>query len=926
MPRRVNQSAITAAVVSGVILLGGGLAGCNRTQSAQALLSDATQFQQKGDNKAALIQLKNASVQEPNNAEARLRLGMLYNDVGDSVSAEKELRKANAVGAAAATTLPALAQALLAQGKFQMVLDETQAASAKGDAAILSLRGQAYLGLREPAKAKEAFDQALKAQPGQLDALLGLARLAQAEKHSDEAMALTEQAIAAHPNDADGYFFKGLLLKAQGQQAQARAAFDKTLALKPAHRSAHLERAYLGITAQNFAAAQTDIDAARKTTPDNLMVVYTQALLDYTQGKYKAANDGLLKVLRVAPEHMPTILLSGATQLKLNSLPQAEQQLRKYLENAPADNYARKLLVTTLLQERRPGDAAAVLAPLVKETSQDPQVLALAGEINMQSRDFAKASENFQKASLLVPNAAALHGSLGMSKLGQGDNEAAIRELERATSLDAKSLPAGMALVRTEIALKHYDKALAAAKALEKELPDNPVVFDLEGGAYMGLKDVPNARASFEKAVKLKSDYFAAVLNLAQIDIIEKKPDDAKKRMEAFLEKNKKDVPAMTALAELATAQHHPEEATKWLEKASSENPDAIAPALRLAANHLAMGRKQQGLLVARKLQTANAANPEVLELLAQAQVANEDTNGALETLSKLVNVVPKRAAPHFQMALLHAKLNNLPAAEQDLNAALALEPNFTPALAAKAELAVQQGKPDQALAIARQMQKADPKSPRGYGLEGDLLLKQSKFAPAARAYEQASARADEPLTMIRWHQATKGAGQAKEADARLAQWLAAHPADVLVPLYLGETAMASKQYKPAIAQYQAVIKQQPNNTMALNNLAWAYYQEKDARALATGEQALRLDPNNPAAMDTVGWILTEQGNVARGLPLLKKAAALAPQAPELHYHLAAGLNKSGDKAGARAELEKLLASNKPFAAADEARALLKQL
>ena len=926
MPRRVNQSAITAAIVSGAILLSGSLAGCNRTQSAEALLSDARQFQQKGDSKAALIQLKNASAQEPNNAEARLRLGMLYNDLGDPVSAEKELRKASAAGAAAATTLPALAQALLAQGKFQMVLDETQAASAKGDAATLSMRGQAYLGLREPAKAKEAFDQALKAQPGQLDALLGLARLAQAEKHNDEAMALTEQAIAAHPNDAEAYFFKGLLLKTQGQPAAARGAFDKTLALKPAHRTAHLEKAYIEIMEHDFAAAQADTDAARKITPDTLSVLYTQALLDYTQGKYKVANDGLLKVLRVAPDHMPTILLSGATQLKLGSLPQAEQHLRKYLESAPTDNYARKLLATTLLQERRPGDAAAVLAPLVKESTQDPQVLALAGEINMQSRDFGKASENFQKASLLAPNAAALHGSLGLSKLGQGDNEAAVRELERAAALDGKSLSAGMALVRTEIALKHYDKALAAAKALEKELPDNAIVHDLKGGAYMGLKDVANARASFDKAVALKSDYFAAVLNLAQIDIIEKKPDDAKKRMEAFLDKNKKSVSAMTALAELAMSQHHPEEASTWLEKASSDNPDAVAPALRLAAHHLAMGRKQQALLVARKLQTANAANPEVLGMLAQAQLANDDKNGALETYSKLANVAPKLAAPHFQMARLHAMLNNLPAAEKDLNTALALEPNFAPALVAKADLAVQQGKPDQALAIARQMQKAEPKSPRGYGLEGDLLLKQSKFAAAARAFEQATARADEPLTMIRWHQASKGAGQLKDADARLAQWQAAHPADVLVALYLGETNMTNKQYKPAIAQYQTVIKQQPNNTVALNNLAWAYYQEKDARALDTGEQALRLDPNNPATMDTVGWILTEQGNVARGLPLLKKAAALVPQSPELHYHLAAALNKSGDKAGARAELEKLLASNKTFASADEARALLKQL
>jgi putative PEP-CTERM system TPR-repeat lipoprotein len=925
MPRRVNTLAITAAVVSGAIMFGG-LAGCNRSQSAESLLSEAKQYQQKGDSKAALIQLKNASALNPDNAEARLRLGMLYNDLGDPLSAEKELRKAATLGASAGATLPALGQALLTQGKFQNVLDDTQAASSKGDAAILSLRGQAYLGLRESTKAKEAFDQALKAEPGQLDALLGLARYAQMDKNGAEALALTEQAVAKHPNDAEAWFFQGLLLKAQGQTEPALAAYDKTLALKPDHRTAHIEKAYIEIVSSKYDAAQADINAARKTTPDNILVFYSQALLDFTQGKFKSANDGLLKVLRVAPEHMPTILLAGATQLKLGSLPQAEQHLQKYLENAPTDVYARKLLATTMLQQHRPAAAAAVLAPLLKAPTQDPHLLALAGETNMQARDFTKASEYFQKASALAPDASALHGSLGLSKLGQGDSDGAVRELERAASLDTKSLPAGVALVRTELALKHYDKALAAAKALEEELPNDPLVHDLKGGAYMGLKDVASARASFEKGASLKSDYFPAVMNLAQLDLLEKKPEDAKKRLQAFLEKNKMNVNAMTALAELAMAQKHPEEATTWLELASSENPDAPVPAVRLGTHYLGTGQKQKALTLARKLQTENAANADVLGLLAQAQIANDDKNGALETYSKLANVVPKKAFPHFQMAQVHAMLNNLPAADQDLSNALALEPNFVPALVAKAEIAAQRGKPDQALAIGRQLQKIADKSPLGFSLEGDILLKQGKSAPAARAFEQALARANTAMTMIRLHQAMKGAGQVKEADARLAQWQKEHPSDVLTTLFQAETSMASKQYKPAIAQYQSVIKQQPNNVIALNNLAWAYYQEKDARALETGELALRLDPNNPATMDTLGWMLTEQGNVARGLPLLKKAVSLAPEAPDLRYHLAFGLNKSGDKAGARAEIEKLLASNKPFAQADEARALLKQL
>ena len=72
--------------------------------------------------------------------------------------------------------------------------------------------------------------------------------------------------------------------------------------------------------------------------------------------------------------------------------------------------------------------------------------------------------------------------------------------------------------------------------------------------------------------------------------------------------------------------------------------------------------------------------------------------------------------------------------------------------------------------------------------------------------------------------------------------------------------------------------------------------------------------------------MLVEQGDTARGLPLLQKASSQAPNAMEIRYHLAQALHKSGDKAGARRELDKLLASDTPFAHADEARALLKTL
>ncbi|MET0858599.1 MAG: tetratricopeptide repeat protein [Telluria sp.] len=152
------------------------------------------------------------------------------------------------------------------------------------------------------------------------------------------------------------------------------------------------------------------------------------------------------------------------------------------------------------------------------------------------------------------------------------------------------------------------------------------------------------------------------------------------------------------------------------------------------------------------------------------------------------------------------------------------------------------------------------------------------------------------------------------------------HPADGRVLLYKAETLMADHKFKPAAAQLEATLKQQPANIVALNNLALAYQQLQDTRAAQVAEAAYKLAGDQPVIMDTLGWILVEQGDTARGLPILQKASAKAPQARDIRYHLAMGLYKAGDQAAARKELQMLMAGNMQFVQADDVRALLKQL
>jgi putative PEP-CTERM system TPR-repeat lipoprotein len=922
MKYQLSTGKLSAAVMCAIVALGTSLSGCNAKKPTAELLNEAQQYVQKGEQKAALIQLKNAVAQSPEDGEARLRLGMLHMEMGDIVSADKELRKAARLGIAPARTLPLLARAMQAQGQFKQLLDEITPEAAKGSAPLLAMRGDAWLALGEADRARDAYEQALATNPRLGEALTGLARHAVMQRDKEAAERYTAEALAKDPDNPEVWMFSGTMLRAQGKPEQALAAFDKALALSPGHRTAHVEKAYIEIDQGKFAAAKTDIDAAAKSAPRSLLVAYTQAMLDFTQGKFNAAQESVQKVLRSAPDHLPSILLAGAVELNLGATQQAEQHLRKYLEANPENVYARKLLAQVLLKGAQPGDALAALAPALKGPTDDAQLLALAGESYMQVREFDKASAYFEKAAALAPKAAIVHTSLGLSRLNQGEHDKAVSELQLATELDPKSTSAGFALVQAQLSLKQYDKALATVRKLEQAQPESAPVQNLKGGVYLSKGDIAAARAAFDKAVALQPSYFTAVTNLVRLDLDDKKPDAAKARFATFLKTEPTNYGAMAGLAEIAMLQGKQDEATAWLEKASNANPDAIAPAVKLGTQYLRTKQPQKALSLASKFQTANPANADLLELLGQAQLANGDAAAALETYSKLVNVLPKSALAQMRLASAHAVLKNLDAAAQDLKRATELQPDLVDARVAQVELAMSRGKADEALAVARQLQQRPAQATLGHTLEGDIQLSQKKAALALPAYKKAFVATPSPQILVKIAEVTKALGKDKDVRPMLAQWHKTHPDEPVVAMYLAETHLAQKEFKAAIALLQDILKTSPNNPVALNNLAWAYQQDKDPRALATAEQALKVSTDSPAVMDTLGWLLVEQGNTQRAMPLLQKAAALAPRSAEIRYHLAYGLSKAGDKAGARKELDKLLAENQSFAQAEQARSL----
>lgn len=903
------------------------LASCNSARDTNALMAEARQYRGQGETKAAIIELKNALQKTPDDARARLLLGEVYIDAGDAVSAEKEVRKAEALGMAAVEIMPRLGKVLLMQGQYQKLLDDIKPDPASPhQTGLLVLRANAYLGLGDKAQAQTLYDDLLAKNPDLAEAMLGQARIAAMSQRLDLATQAIERALAKHPDNIECLRFKGDLLRLQGQDAAALQAYKQVLTLQPNNTQAHIDSAALLIQGKKLVEARAEINAARKNAPNSLPVIYTQALLDFQEAKYPAARDALQQILRVAPDQMQSLLLMGSVQLAMGSYLEAEISMRKFLDANPRHVYASKRLAGLLIKNGKTDDAIAVLEPVLADNRTDVELLALAGQAQMQAKHFTKAADYFQTASDLAPQTASLHTSLGLSRLGAGDSARAVAELEQASALDDKNGRAGILLVMTYLRSQQYDKALSAVAAMERLDGKNPLVQNLKGGILLSKRDLAGARAGFERALALDPFYLPALENLAHMDLAEKKPEQARQRYEAALAKDKKNVGLMMALSKLAAGQNNNAEAVRWMERATADHPEALTPGILLANLYLRSGEKQKSLKLAQALLTSHPADPDALNLLAQNQIANGNYDAGLDSYTKLAALQPGSAVVQLHLAYAQVALKDRDGALVSVKKALRLKEDWFEAQVLAVSLLVENKNYPEALAIAQAVQRQRVELPAGLTLEGDIWMAQHKPQDALRAYEQAFKMSKLPPLAIKIHQALLLAGKTKEASLQAAQWLQQHPTDLSVRLYLASADLANGEYKPAINLFEAIVRQDPKNVVALNNLAWAYQHEKDERALATAERAYQLAGANPGILDTLGWILLDKGDTGRALPLLQKAKAGAPDATEIGYHLGLALMKSGDKRAARTQFEQLLAANKDFPKRPEVKALLESL
>lgn len=897
---------------------------------SNSYFQEAQQAIKDGNGNEAIIHLKNSVRADPDNVEARFMLGQFHIQRGDLPGAEKEFREARSRGMEDDKVLPFLAQTLLSQGKSKELLAEINTDSMKGEAKIVghTLRARAHLVDNDIPKAKAEIEVARPAADNVAPFHATEAEILQREGDFPAAEKAIDRAIAINPKSGQAFWLKGELRRVQKDLPGSLEAYNKGLELDKNSFQVLISRAFVFLGLNRFEEAEADVDAVLKRSAEMPMALYLKAALLAQRNESEKALKTLQPVEFRMASFMPAVYLMANLNLKLNRIEGALNYAERYHAANQNKPDAIKLLSAVYLRQKRFPDALKLLKPHEDEDGfkDDIYYLQLLGNSYLAVSDFPSASKAFKTLQKIKPDDTSVREQLAITSLGMGEQDSAVRELEALAEGKDGSDRVNLLLIITHMRNKQYAKAEEAAANFVKQRENNGIAHNLLGSVLLAQNKRPEARASFEAALKAEPSFSPAILNLAQLERMENRPEEARKLLIAHLEKNKGDEKVLLQLADISIAEKDMDGAVSWLQKAVEGNPKSEGARIRLIEQQVRLNKAEAALQTANDLITIAPESPAALNVLAQVQILNKEVASGVATYRKLVNIVPTAPQGHLLLGKALMLNDNIAEARAAFDEAIKLAPDSPDARAERISIELKDRGAEAAVKMAENFRDEKPENPMSHITLGDLYMRVEKYADASKVFEKAQELKPSGGILRRLYVAQIREGKEDEAFAKLRKWTDKNPDDWDSRLVLSTEMIRRGNLDDAVLENEALNETFPGRPVILNNLGWLYARKGDPRGIALVRTAYELAPNAPEIQDTYGWLLVKDGKVKEGLEILGKAAKALPKAAEIQYHYAAALAQSDKKAEALEILTRALADKSAFDERAEAEALLKTL
>ena len=860
-------------------------------------MSSARESLKKGDLKAAQIDLRNAVRSDPQNAEAHFLLGRVAIELGDPVAGEREASAALERGYDPRQAAPLLAQAMLAQNKNTELLERLKPEGKDGalDAAILVARGYAQIALHRPEDAQKSFADAEAAAPNAVEPLLADARLAVARNDLQGAQEKIDRAINAQPKSSEAMLAKSQLLRLKGDATGAMAVLDTLISDQPSITQARLDRADLALAMGKIELARSDVNIVLKGSKGNIQGLYLDAVLKAQANDFKAADEVLQRIQNYLSRIPRGYFLRAVVKEQLGQYEEAEDAARKYLAKAPNDLAAYKVLARILFIKRRPDLVVDTLAKVTESGKADAEAYDLLGRAYAATNRPADAIVNFQRAEALAPNDVGLQTRLAAVRMGQGDVDAAVGDLEHTLELAPKMPVVAETLFFAAMATGDLVRTAAILEKIEAAQGDTEVVRNLAGLFKMAKLDLPGAEAIFRDGIAKSAAFIPAQVNLARVLAMTGRQAEAEKVLTDILKKQATSEPALSMLASTFAQSNRMVQALNLLDNAHRSEPKNVRITTSLGDLYIRSGAPQKALDLLGSENAASASTTEMLSLRAAAQLALGQKKDARDTYSELLKKDPSVVGARRQLIALLIEAGDFESARALLSAGIVASPRNYQFYQDLAMIDLRSTGIQAALATADRLASQDRDFAMITALRGDIFMAANRAQDAINAYKDAMTTAPSTTLATRLASAQLRAQQPDDAIKTLRDWVAKNPTDEVVLEQLGEIEISQNRLPEAMEYLETILKRKPHDAVALNNLAWVYQQLGDARAVDLARQAYVLSPGAQTA-DTLGWILTASGNAETGVALLRQASTEAANDPRVQYHFAVALKDTGKK------------------------------
>ena len=919
----LRQGGATAALAIGLLI---SFPGWAASAESPKYYDDAVARLERNDIAGAIIQLNNALQSDPTMLAAHVLLGKARLRNGDAAGAEASFDKALRLGVDRAEVALPLAEAYVAQGKLDALLERImpEGLPRQSQVDLLIMRGNAQADKGNTAGALRAFDEARTLDPQSVPVRLALATVLLRTGETARAAGLLDETVKLAPNDSAAWNLRASMEHVSGQRSAALADYAKAITLDPNNIDALVAQAGLLLDLGRWEDADLVLANLQQRAPKEPRAAYLRAVSASHKNDSDAVRTALANVVamldpvpkELLSRHGQLLLLGGLSHHGLGNMERASQYLAIYVRLNPKQPGPSKLLASIYLDRGETERAQDLLEPLRLLAPNDPQLLSLLAAASMAQKRYNQAAAFLEKAVKISGGGSDFRTEFAVSLIGSGQAEVGFTQLQQAFAKDPGQVRAGIIMATLYLRHDQPKKALEVIETVVRRDPKNLDAVNMQGVVRVAAGDRSGGRAAYESAVALNPNFQAARLNLVRLDIAEGKLDSARSRLTALLKSNPRNGEAMLEFAQLEERAAHPAEAIRWRVQAGVGLSDLLVRQRDF----------ERAVNVAKEVAGRASNDLSALYALARAELAAGDKRRARQTLAAMGPLAGFDASANIDIARLQFAAGDRGNALYTLGKVMKEQPDHLAALVLLTEAEIASRDYQKAEQHAKRIAERYPARGLGLKLMGDIAAARGQYPSAITHYQASLAKEKSIDVVLRLYRAFQRTGDLAKAVAFLERWSNDNPDDYVALRALADGRRRGGDLAGARRDYDRLLRRNPNDVEVLNNLAQVAMRQGDKAALEYAEGAYQLATNNPAVLDTLGWVLTRLGQLERGTNLLRDARLRDSKNAEIRYHLAFALAQSGREAEARKELKEGLAGGAKFLEIDDARKLQQKL